>query len=108
MEDAIRSHLIQRIKADLASCEADISALAHEALSPAATAWRRAEALILRAEMQSRSVSLSRQLQKLQSEAEALHCAYRAPEEPSGVQDSASPKNNGRSWQWTTNLFRAS
>ncbi len=72
MQDAMDIRLMQAIKTDLDFCESEISALAREALSPATTAGRRAEALIDRAKMQTRSVSLSRQLQRLRLEQDAL------------------------------------
>lgn len=67
MERATYLRLIQLIAGQIAACEKDIAALAREALSPSTTGARRAEALILRAERQTRSVLLLRDLQRLKS-----------------------------------------
>lgn len=68
MEQAIRTLTIERLKARLSACEFESSALANEALSPTTSAERRAEVLMLRATMQSWSVALWRDLQRLESE----------------------------------------
>lgn len=69
--DPISERMMQAVKTELAFCEEEISALAREALWSKTTAVRRADALIARAKMQTRSVSLSRQLQRLRLEQEA-------------------------------------
>jgi len=107
MEEGIRSRLIQAIEYELAACERDISALAHEALSPATSSARRAEALIRRAEMQTRTISLARQLLRLQFESESLDCADRCAD-ASGLHECATPERGRSKWLWTNELFRAS
>jgi|SRR5579863_9773375 len=82
MEDSTRSRLIEAIETTLEDCERQISALAREALNPKTPATQRAEILIRRAEMQSRSVSLSRQLHRLRFEPESLGCLPEAAERP--------------------------
>lgn len=72
MQDEINDGLVQAVRTNLADCEDEISALAHESLSPAIPAERRAEVLMQRAKMQTRSVSLSRQLQRLRLVQDAL------------------------------------
>ena len=68
MEDIVCSRMAEEIKTQLTSYEREISSLAREALNPATLAKRRVEALILRAELQTRIVILTQVLQKLQSE----------------------------------------
>lgn len=67
MERASCLRLIEAIKAQLAACEREISALAREALCPYTSAARRMEAFIVRAEIQTRTVSLSRDLQTIET-----------------------------------------
>jgi len=107
MEEAIRLRLIEAIEEDLSTCESEISALAREALCSTTSAERRAEALIHRAEMQTRSVSLSRQLKRLHAESQKLVCVHGGagnPFERNGCSES------GQRCQWlrTDDLFRAS
>lgn len=106
MEEAIRSQLIQTIEMDLANCESEISALAREALNPKTSGRRRAEALILRAEMQTRSVSLSRHLKRLYSESDGLACVHKAEHRQNG--GGCSESGRRCKWLWTNTLFRAS
>ena len=68
MEQATRALTIERLRARLSACEFESTALAKEALAPSTSAERRAEVLILRATMQSWSVTLWRDLQRLESE----------------------------------------
>ena len=68
MEEAVRALTILSLKARLSACERESAALAREVLSPSTTATRRAEILILRAAVQSRSVALWRDLEQLEME----------------------------------------
>jgi len=106
MEEAIRLRLIQAIETHLATCESEISALAREALCPTTPAERRAEVLIQRAEMQTKSVSLSRQLKRLYSESQKLVCVNKS----AGSQlerDGCSGSGQRCEWLWADNLYRA-
>lgn len=67
MEDAVRSRLIQSIVAQLTECEHQASALAREVISRGSSHRRKIEALILRAETQSRSIELFRKIQQLEA-----------------------------------------
>lgn len=71
MEDVARSRQAEEIETQLTSCEREISALAREALNPATLATRRVDALVLRAELQTRIGILTQDLQRLQSESPA-------------------------------------
>ena len=110
MEDAIRSRLIQAIETHLASCESEISSLAHEALCPSTSALRRAEALILRAEAQTRSVSLSRQLTRLEADQELAGCVHPVAAELWGLHACSGPGDGRCQWPrpWAEDLPRAS
>lgn len=85
MEDALRALTIQSLQARLSACDSESSALAREVLSPSTTAVRRADVLIRRAALQSRSVELWRDLQRLEIEAmrpfkeRGIHLAATAP-----------------------------
>ncbi len=68
MEDIACSQTAEELKTQIASCESEVSALAREALNPATLAARRVEALILRAELQTRIGVLTQDLQRLRSE----------------------------------------
>jgi hypothetical protein len=74
MEHAPSLCLIQIIEIQLAACKKEIDDLAREAMSPSTTGARRAEALILRAQLQTRSVFLSRELQRLRSDLTGTDC----------------------------------
>ncbi len=77
MEHETSSWSIQAIEVQLAACEKEISALAREAVCPSTTGARRVEVLILRAQMQSKSVFFIRELQRLQADSTAVDCAHK-------------------------------
>lgn len=68
MERATYLRLIHLIAMELGACEREISTLAREVLCPSTTPARRTEVLILRAELQTRSVLLLRDIQRLESD----------------------------------------
>ena len=67
MENNLRNPLIQELREKLALCEREKSALAREVLSPSTLPRKRTEALIQRAEVQTRSLDLFRDLEALES-----------------------------------------
>jgi hypothetical protein len=68
MENVVHLFMIQALKAKLASCEREKSTLAREVLCPFTTPDRKIEALIHRAEVQTRSLCLLRELEALESD----------------------------------------
>lgn len=106
MEEATRSRLIQSTESLLVFCEIEISTLAYEALSPTTSAKRRAEVLILRAKMQTKTVSLLQQLKRL-AEPDLPDCKRRSVERQQGEDDCFKAGCTCR-WLENNDLFRAS
>lgn len=67
MEGAVRLLMIRALKAQLATCELETSALAKEIVSSSTQGTRRSEALIRRANIQTRSVGLQHKLEALEA-----------------------------------------
>lgn len=68
MEDPIRTSMIQSLKARLALSELETSALAHEVLCAFTPARKKTEALIHRAEVQTKILHLLHDIEALESQ----------------------------------------
>ncbi len=66
MENVVRLFMIQALEAKLASCEREREILAREVLCSSTSPGRKTEALIRRAEVQTTSLDLLRELQALE------------------------------------------
>ena len=84
-EAVVRILMIQELKAKLASCEEERSALAREVLSSSTPTDRKIDALIDRATLQSESVFLLRRLEELQFQPSRRAQEMPKPLEATGV-----------------------